>query len=270
MPRRRYLCTDISVDTKVNQLSTFAALLYTWAIPHFLDDCRMTPRNPAEIKWTVVPARPESVTEVETAMQEIFLAELWGRDENGKIYIPSKSFYKFQTYINAANRRKTPENTGDHRESPEIAAKHRESPENTASPSPSPSPSLKEDTLSSTSDEVTPIFKSQKSSDSEMSIQEFANSWNEWFEGKLPQVQWPLSPSRAHKAGSRLKEHGKVEFWQRVFEKIQSSNFLLGRGASNWKCTFDYLIANDTNVLKIYEGSYDNGRSQENRFQRRG
>lgn len=267
MPRRRYLCTDISVDTKVNQLSTFAALLYTWAIPHFLDDCRMTPRNPAEIKWTVVPARPESVTEVETAMQEIFLAELWGRDENGKIYIPSKSFYKFQTYINAANRRKTPENTGDHRESPEIAAKHRESPENTASPSPSPSPSLKED-LSSTVDEETASYGSEKGG-AELSVKDLVDSWNEHFTKILPQVEWPLSSSRAQKTKVRIHEHPNLEFWSRVFSNIRSSDFLTGQ-SGRWKCTFDFLISNDTNAVKIYEGSYSNGKnSKQASFNRR-
>ena len=127
MSRRRYISTDISTDAKVNTLSTFAALLYTWALPHFADNCRITPQNAVEVKWTVVPARKEGVKEVERAIGEIIKAGLWGIDQDDHFFVPSKSFYKWQTYINAANRRETPQ----------IAA--------SPSPSPSPSPSLKEE-----------------------------------------------------------------------------------------------------------------------------
>jgi len=125
MSRRRYLSTEISVDSRVNQLSTFAALLFTWSLPHFADNCRLTPQNAVEVKWSVVPARREGVKEVEKAINEIIGVGLWGLDENEHFFIPAETFYKWQTYINAANRRKTPQ----------IAA----------SPSPSLSPSLKED-----------------------------------------------------------------------------------------------------------------------------
>lgn len=128
MARRRYISTDISTDSKVNAVSDLAALLYTWSIPHFADNCRLTPRNAAECRWTILPGRKSTEKDVEKAMNELFCVGLWGRDEDGRIFIPSDSFYKFQTYINAANRRETPQ----------IAA--------SSSPSLSPSPSLKEDT----------------------------------------------------------------------------------------------------------------------------
>ena len=121
MARRRYISTDISTDEKVNSVSNFAKLLYTWSIPHFADNCRITPHNAAELKWTILPALKEGPKEVEKAMQELFGAGLWGRDEEGHIFVPAESFYKYQTYINAANHRKTPQIT--------------------ASPSLSPSPS---------------------------------------------------------------------------------------------------------------------------------
>lgn len=136
MGRRRYLSTDISCDGDVNKLSDKAALLYTWALPHFADNCRLTPKNAAELRLAVIPGREWPVDTVDNCMEEIFSVGLWGRDpSDGTIYIPSKTFYKFQTYINAAKRRETPP----------IAANRRETPKNTTSPSPSPSPSLKED-----------------------------------------------------------------------------------------------------------------------------
>src|SRR5262245_7797525 len=97
MPRRRYISTDISTDGKVNQLSDQAALLFSWAIPHFADNCRLTPQNAAELKLAIVPGRSWSVKHVEGLLNEILAARLWGRDENGQIFTPADSFYKFQT-----------------------------------------------------------------------------------------------------------------------------------------------------------------------------
>ncbi len=100
----------------------------------------------------------------------------------------------------------------------------------------------------------------------EMSVQDLVESWNENFKNKLPQVEWPLAESRHRKAAQRLKEHKSLDFWQRVFNNIATSSFLLGTGNGTWKCTIDFLINNDSNCIKIYEGAYSNGKS-ENRQQ---
>ena len=60
------------------------------------------------------------------------------------------------------------------------------------------------------------------------------------------------------KIQARLKEHKNLDFWEKVFEKIDGSKFLLGTGNGSWKCTLDWLTANDKNCLKVYEGVYDN------------
>lgn len=58
MARRRYVSTDISVDPRVSDLALeagpYAALLYTWLIPH-ADDTRAIPSDPRTIKLQVVP-----------------------------------------------------------------------------------------------------------------------------------------------------------------------------------------------------------------------
>lgn len=95
-----------------------------------------------------------------------------------------------------------------------------------------------------------------------ISIQDFVESWNEQFAGKLPQVDWPVSQSRRSKIKARLREHPEVDFWETVYTNIMHSPFLLGShtgngGHENWKCTLDFLIANDTNAIKIKEGVYD-------------
>ncbi len=108
-----------------------------------------------------------------------------------------------------------------------------------------PNPPNHKDTISSASDE-----------DNEISVKDLVESWNEIFKGRLPQVEWPLSKTRHHKCACRLKEHSRLDFWQRVFDNIGESQFLLGRSNGSWACTLDFLIANDTNCTKIYEGSY--------------
>ena len=95
------------------------------------------------------------------------------------------------------------------------------------------------------------------------SSREFAESWNEVFEGMLAQVVLPLSPSRAEKTRRRMKEHPEMRFWEKVFQNIALSDFLSGK-RSDWKCSFDFVVGNDTNCLKIFEGEYENGKNQQN------
>jgi hypothetical protein len=48
-----------------------------------------------------------------------------------------------------------------------------------------------------------------------------------------------------------------VKLFEVAIEKIGSSNFLLGNNDKGWKVDFDWMIANDTNMIKIIEGKYD-------------
>lgn len=110
-----------------------------------------------------------------------------------------------------------------------------------------------------------PIIKDTDTSKSatkpELSIQDFCDSWNEYFKGKLPAIRLPLAISRERKLRARLRDHPELQFWKDVFGKVWNSDFLMGRNGNsngNWKASFDWLIANDTNVLKIAEGNYVN------------
>lgn len=69
-----------------------------------------------------------------------------------------------------------------------------------------------------------------------------------------------LSPDRRSKINSRLKIHKDVEFWQKVFNKIVRTPFLMGKNDRKWKVTFDWLFSNDENSIKIYEGNYEQER----------
>ena len=78
--------------------------------------------------------------------------------------------------------------------------------------------------------------------------------WNETCKS-LPKVK-ELSTTRATKCRARLRERS-LDQWREVFEKVQNSDFLRGTNARGWKATFDWLIDNDHNAIKVLEGKYD-------------
>jgi hypothetical protein len=147
MSRRRYLSTKISLDAKINRLATqygdFAALLYTWMIPHAEDDGTL-PGNPEELLMMVIPGRRDkSADEVADALQAMHDLGLivWTREGCPVVAFP-ESFYAYQTYIKE-DRRGTAQtrnnaassahNGASRDESAQISAKQRTSPQNVAS-----------------------------------------------------------------------------------------------------------------------------------------
>lgn len=136
MSRRRYVSSDISLDPAVNRVgvvSDFAALLYTWMIPHAKDDATIS-GDPDRILLEVVPGRRDkTASDIIEALEFIEaegLFEWWDR-ETMTIYFDPESFYKYQTYIKPCNRRAPLDN----------AEERRKTPKNTASLSLSLSPS---------------------------------------------------------------------------------------------------------------------------------
>jgi hypothetical protein len=78
--------------------------------------------------------------------------------------------------------------------------------------------------------------------------------WNEIVQ--KPKVLM-LSQGRERRLRLRLREHPDVSWWEEVLHKIVASPFLRGAGNRGWQADFDWLIANDTNALKVLEGKYD-------------
>lgn len=88
--------------------------------------------------------------------------------------------------------------------------------------------------------------------------QDLASLWNE-IVGK-PSVM-ELSKGRTAKARLRLKERS-LDQWREVFEQIKNTPFLCGENDRGWRATFDWIISNDENALKVLEGKY--GRNKNN------
>lgn len=137
MSRRRYISTKLSQDSKINKLAMtagdFAAMLYTWLIPHAEDDARVY-GDIEEIMMMVIPGRrdktPEDVTSALLAMEELGLI-IWNQEEH-YIEFPPEKFYSYQTYI-TENRRQCRSTPDPERTSPNNAANQRKSAQNASS-----------------------------------------------------------------------------------------------------------------------------------------
>ena len=69
-----------------------------------------------------------------------------------------------------------------------------------------------------------------------------------------------LTDARRTKIKARLDEFpdDPTVFCEKLFERVQASNFLRGDNNQGWQATFDWLFTNSTNWVKVMEGNYDN------------
>ena len=89
----------------------------------------------------------------------------------------------------------------------------------------------------------------------------FMQTFNEMLSPAIPKVM-TMSEARRKKVKTIVKEFGKEKIMQ-CFEKIRKSDFLMGRNRKpndTWQCCFDWIFTTN-NFIKILEGNYDNGAS---------
>lgn len=94
-------------------------------------------------------------------------------------------------------------------------------------------------------------------------VKAIVSLWNETCTS-LPKVS-SINEGRAKKVKSRIEEWGgdetAVDFARQVFEACQSSDFLTGRNG-DWKASFDWIMENPTNWVKVMEGNYKNNENE--------
>ncbi|SEN53278.1 hypothetical protein [Lihuaxuella thermophila] len=108
MAERRMISKSISVSEKVNAMSIFARLLFTWMIPH-TDDFGRMPGSPAKVKALVVPMADETKQDVENALYEMVEQNLieWYQVD-GSQYIQIVDFERHQTGLHKRTKSKFP------------------------------------------------------------------------------------------------------------------------------------------------------------------
>jgi len=87
----------------------------------------------------------------------------------------------------------------------------------------------------------------------------FINLFNSTIQ-YLPKVT-QSGRGRTDKIKTRLKERRDLDWWKSVFEK--ADNILIPsrkQGERDWFPTFDWLIDNDKNAVKVFEGNYDDAK----------
>lgn len=96
--------------------------------------------------------------------------------------------------------------------------------------------------------------KEEQNKEAPFSFNFTIDKWNEKLEPKIRQ----LSESRKDKLRVRLKERMFTDNYEKILEIIKTTPFLQGSNDRGWTADFDWLIANDTNYLKVLEGKYKN------------
>jgi len=90
----------------------------------------------------------------------------------------------------------------------------------------------------------------------------FMHEWNSFaLENSLSQVT-VLSANRKKRIRLRLKNSGFKELFTKALIEIKKSRYLLGE--KGWKISFDWLIKNDENILKVLEGNYQDKPNNQN------
>jgi len=78
-------------------------------------------------------------------------------------------------------------------------------------------------------------------------------TWNDFAESnQLPKIKSITKP-RKNKLAIRLKEGFNIV---EVLKMVGQSDFLKGVNKNNWNITFDWIIENESNYVKIIEGNY--------------
>ncbi len=67
-----------------------------------------------------------------------------------------------------------------------------------------------------------------------------------------------LSQKRKDKIKLRWGEIGALDKFILIFSKMEKSDFMKGATKNGWVATFDWLMDNDNNWVKVLEGQYDN------------
>lgn len=84
--------------------------------------------------------------------------------------------------------------------------------------------------------------------------EEFANVWNR-CRGGLPRVE-SFTESRRKKIQTRVRQGVSLEKFEEAVKQCAMTPFLAGSNNQGWSATFDWLVENDRNIVKVLENNY--------------
>lgn len=91
----------------------------------------------------------------------------------------------------------------------------------------------------------------------------------EAFKRECPSLKTPtkLTQTRTNNLKARIKEYPSLDDWITLFKKTEESDFLTNRNKNNrdnWEASFDWLIQNSDNSIKVLEDKYINKENASN------
>lgn len=234
MPKGRMLSKKISYDERVGNLSVKASLLFTWCIPH-LDVSGRIYCDPYILKGTVVPyVKTLNVGEIEKLCDEMSTVGLV------TIYGKHRKYMQFNGFARLQHLRPD-------RESPSVI------------------PSLEEVQSNSGANPEEIQVKLNQIKTNQIKTNQFVSFCNDAME------QWnsfcdafpicckirELTPSRKEKLKVRYQQESFRNF-AAIIDVLKQSPYALNQAQNSkgWKVSFDFLIENDNNYMKVLEGKY--------------
>ena len=92
--------------------------------------------------------------------------------------------------------------------------------------------------------------------------QEIVNLFNEICT-EAPKII-KVTDKRKSQIALRYKELKNIDVFEQAFRMVQESKFLTGDNDRGWVAKFDWIMANDTNIVKVLEGNYKNSKVKSN------
>jgi hypothetical protein len=249
---RRSLWATISTSMKVSQVSLEAALVYTWAIPHF-DDEGYQDGDPRILKGKVIPLRDEiTLEDIGKITKELVEVGLWVVHKvNGNIFIQDPVFNDYQTFH------------GIKKKSSKIQELLERTPSQHQIDTNIGVEMVQDRCLREVNRSEGKGSEEKGSGDGNSPLAVPIIALFDCFKKNCPNLAQPreLNESRKDKLSKRLREHPDQAWWEAVFKKANEVSFT-GKDGREWRPTFDWLIENDRNPVKVIEGNYDDRRRQ--------
>ncbi len=70
-----------------------------------------------------------------------------------------------------------------------------------------------------------------------------------------------MTAKRVEAARRRIAQHPDRDWWRTLFQKVAGTPFLRGKNPRGWTASLDWILENDTNVMRVLEGAYDGERA---------
>lgn len=99
--------------------------------------------------------------------------------------------------------------------------------------------------------------KEQDPNITSLSVQDLVNGWNTICATEGFSKCEKITVARRDKILLRIKESPEEKYWEDVFNKIIESPFLRGDNDRKWRANIDWIVENETNSMKVYEGRYE-------------